>query len=106
VPGVVKDINFQSLHQPIKPLSLILGKDFPIHYILIKVKSTNLPASMELVKNTYKNILPNANLKGSFLDENFERQYKREEKLGQILLPVLSSLSHFRAWVYLQLLSL
>lgn len=29
VPAVVKDFNFQSLHQPIKPLSLILGKDFP-----------------------------------------------------------------------------
>ncbi|GEO09205.1 ABC transporter permease [Segetibacter aerophilus] len=84
VLGVVKDFNFQSLHQPIKPLTLILSKDFPIHYILIKVKSTNLPASMELVKNAYKNVLPNTDFKGSFLDENIERQYKREQKLGRI----------------------
>ena len=84
VIGVVKDFNFQSLHQPIKPLSLILNADFPIHYVLIKVKPTNLPASMDLVKNTYKNILPNSDFKGSFLDENIERQYRREEKLGQI----------------------
>src|SRR4028119_215143 len=84
VLGVVKDFNFQSLHQPIKPLSLILSKDLPIHYVLVKVKPTNLPASMEVVKNTYKNILPNADFKGSFLDENIERQYRREEKLGQI----------------------
>jgi ABC-type antimicrobial peptide transport system permease subunit len=84
VLGVVKDFNFQSLHQPIKPLSLVLSKDFPIHYVLIKVKPTNLPASMELVKNAYKKILPNTDFKGSFLDENIERQYRREEKLGQI----------------------
>jgi ABC-type antimicrobial peptide transport system permease subunit len=84
VIGVVKDFNFQSLHQPIKPLTLVINPDFQIHYILIKVKPTDLAGSMNLVKTAYKNILPNTDFKGSFLDENIERQYRREEKLGQI----------------------
>jgi putative ABC transport system permease protein len=84
VIGVVKDFNFQSLHQPIKPLTLVINPDFQIHYILIKVKPTDLAGSVNLVKTAYKNILPNTDFKGSFLDENIERQYRREEKLGQI----------------------
>ncbi|MCW3106143.1 MAG: transporter permease [Segetibacter sp.] len=84
VIGVVKDFNFQSLHQPVKPLTLVINPDFQIHYILIKVKPTDLAGSMALLKNTFKKILPNSDFKGSFLDENIERQYKREEKLGQV----------------------
>ena len=84
VIGVVKDFNFQSLHQPIKPLTLVVSQDFPIHYVLLKVKPANLVESMDVVKRAYQKILPNADYKGSFLDENIERQYRREEKLGQI----------------------
>ena len=86
VIGVVKDFNFQSLHQPIQPLTLVINPDFQIHYILVKVKPGDLAGSMELLKNTYKKVLPNSEFKGSFLDENIERQYKREEKLGQIFI--------------------
>jgi ABC-type antimicrobial peptide transport system permease subunit len=39
---------------------------------------------MDLLKDTWKIILPTAEFKGSFTDENIDRQYRREEKLGQI----------------------
>ncbi|WP_121355028.1 ABC transporter permease [Flavisolibacter nicotianae] len=84
VIGVVKDFNYESLQKKIEPMSFVLEKDFPAHYALVKVASANLPASMELVKNTWKQILPNSDFKGSFLDENIDRQYKKEEKLSQI----------------------
>jgi ABC-type antimicrobial peptide transport system permease subunit len=84
VIGVVKDFNYESLHKKIEPMTFVLEKDFPAHYALIKVAPANLPASMELVKNTWKQVLPNSDFKGSFLDENIDRQYKKEEKLSQI----------------------
>lgn len=86
VLGVVKDFNYESLHKKIEPIAFVLEKDFGVHYALVKVNASNLPASMGLIKNTWKQILPNSEFKGSFLDENIDRQYKREEKMGQIFI--------------------
>jgi ABC-type antimicrobial peptide transport system permease subunit len=86
VIGVVKDFNIESLHQKIEPVSFVIEKPFGVHYALVKVAATDLPASMSLLKNTWKQILPNSEFKGSFLDENIDRQYKREEKMGQVFI--------------------
>lgn len=86
VIGVVKDFHFEDLRNKIAPLTLVLEKSFGINYILVKVKPTGLPTSMQLLKNTWKQIAPNNDFKGSFLDENIERQYLREEKLGKIFI--------------------
>lgn len=86
VIGVVKDFNYESLHKEIKPISFTIERPFGVHYALIKLASSNLPASMSLIKSTWKTILPNSEFKGSFLDENIDRQYRKEEKLGQIFI--------------------
>ncbi|MBS1916753.1 MAG: ABC transporter permease [Bacteroidetes bacterium] len=84
VIGILKNFNFKSLRQKIDPLTLVLDKNFGINYILVKVKPNNLQASMDAVKAAWKTIAPNSEFQGSFLDENVNRQYKREEKLMQI----------------------
>jgi putative ABC transport system permease protein len=84
VIGVVQDFNFKSLRGKIEPLTLVLDKNFNINYILVKVKPDHLDASMEVVKSAWKTIAPRSEFKGSFLDENVNRQYKREEKLMEI----------------------
>jgi ABC-type antimicrobial peptide transport system permease subunit len=86
VIGVVKDFHFESLHNPIQPLTLVIDPDFQINYILVKVKPANLAGSMELIKKKWKKILPTSEFKGSFTDENIDRQYRREEKLGEIFI--------------------
>jgi putative ABC transport system permease protein len=86
VIGVVKDFNYESLHKEIKPISFTIERPFGVHYALVKVVPANLPASMSLIKDVWKKILPNSEFKGSFLDENIDRQYKKEEKLGQIFI--------------------
>lgn len=86
VIGVVKNFNHESLQKKIEPMSFTIERPFGVHYALIKVAPSNLPSSMELVKSTWKEILPTAEFKGSFLDENIDRQYRKEEKLGQIFI--------------------
>jgi putative ABC transport system permease protein len=86
VIGVVKDFNYESLHQKIGPVAFVIEKDFGVHYALVKVKPAALPASMELVKSSWKQLLPNSEFKGSFLDENIDRQYRREERMGKIFI--------------------
>ena len=86
VIGVVKDFNFESLHQKIAPLTLVLDRRVGINYILVKVAPDNLPARLELIRQTWKKLLPNDEFKGSFLDENIERQYQREARLGRMFI--------------------
>jgi putative ABC transport system permease protein len=84
VIGVVKDFNYESLHGTIEPLTLVLEARFPPNYILVKVKPDDLPNSMQFLKDTWKQVASGQDFKGSFLDENIDRQYRKEEKLGQI----------------------
>lgn len=86
VIGVVKDFNYESLHKKIAPMAFTIERPFGVHYALVKVAASNLPQSMALVKSTWKQILSNEEFKGSFLDDNIDRQYRREEKLGQIFI--------------------
>ncbi len=86
VIGIVKDFHYESLHQKIMPLSLTLDPRFGINYILVKVEANNLPASMDLLKATWNKLEPNGGWLGSFMDENIERQYQQEEKLGRMFI--------------------
>lgn len=86
VIGVVKDFNFESLHKKIMPVSFTIEKDFGVHYALVKVAAQNLPGSMETLKKVWKEAAPGTEFRGSFLDENIDRQYKKEEKMGQIFI--------------------
>ncbi len=84
VIGVVKDFNFQSLHRPVEPMGLVMYKEMPINYLLVKVRPDNLPVIMGKLKTHWAQIAPRSEFRGSFLDENINRQYNREERFTQI----------------------
>lgn len=84
VIGVVKNYNFKSLHRKIDPLTLVIDKNFNVNYALVKVKPENLAGSMAAVKKAWGKIAPGEEFRGSFLDENVNRQYGREEKMAKI----------------------
>jgi ABC-type antimicrobial peptide transport system permease subunit len=84
VIGVVKNFNFKSLRTKIDPLTLVIDKNFGINYILVRIRAASLGSGMELARSAWKGISPSGDFQGSFVDENVNRQYKREEKLMQI----------------------
>jgi ABC-type antimicrobial peptide transport system permease subunit len=86
VIGVIKDFHFQSLHSSINSLTLVLDPDWPIHYILVKVSADNLPATMDILRQAWQEVAPKTEFKGSFLDENTNRQYEDEERLSRIFI--------------------
>ena len=86
VIGVVKDFNFKSLRQKIDPLTLVLDRNFSINYILVKVNPSNPAATMAAIRSAWKSVDPDENFQGSFLDENVNRQYKRETTLTQLFM--------------------
>ncbi|MBD2757021.1 ABC transporter permease [Spirosoma validum] len=84
IVGVVSDFNLYSLHQEAKPIALQMQTNDPVRYVLIRVNPQNLTGAMDIIKTAWKTIAPKQEFIGSFLDENTERWYKREERLSNI----------------------
>ncbi|GAB3542285.1 ABC transporter permease [Spirosoma fluminis] len=83
IVGVISDFNLYSLHQKAEPITLQMT-DGSVNYVLIRVAPQNLTSAMSEVKAVWKDIAPKQEFQGSFLDENTDRWYKREQRLSTI----------------------
>src|SRR5687768_12344183 len=77
VIGVVKDFNFTSLHNNIAPLTLPFAP-YESRYLSLKVKSENIDETVEAVGKVWREQVPHRPFLYSFLDDDFNRQYKSE----------------------------
>ena len=84
IVGVVEDYHFESLKNKIDAMTFFLQSDFGIHYIFVKIAPENSVETMALLEKTYQGISPNSAFLGSFLDENTDNQYRREERIAKI----------------------
>jgi putative ABC transport system permease protein len=81
VVGVVKDFNFFSLHQQVKPLAFMNTKNnlFPaFRYFSFRLQPGNIAQSVEDVEHRWKEVFPNDPFEYAFMDQNLERLYKTE----------------------------
>jgi putative ABC transport system permease protein len=85
--GVVKDYHFESLHQKIKPLALSVHQLFslPHNYLILDVKSSQYSELIATVQKTWNRINPNSPFAYSFLDQDFQRNYEKEERTSQLI---------------------
>jgi ABC-type transport system, involved in lipoprotein release, permease component len=95
--GVFNDFHFESMHQKIVPLVLLIPTN-PFFYgrISIKVSGNNLPAALSYIEKTWKKFLPETPYQYTFLDENFAKLYDAEEK-QKTLLTIFACLAIFIA---------
>lgn len=79
--GVINNFHFESLHQKIVPLVLLVARS-PNNYgrISIKVSGAGSAAALAHIEKTWKTFLPSTPYEYSFLDENFAKLYKAEER--------------------------
>jgi putative ABC transport system permease protein len=83
IVGVIKDFHLHSLHRPIEPLYVFLDiRTFS--NISIKVKSANIPATIDYVEGVMKKFSPSYPFSYSFFDEEFERAYFTEQRMGRV----------------------
>ncbi len=83
IVGVMKDFNLRSLHNPIEPLYIFLDpRDYS--YISVKIKSTNIPVTIEHVKQVINKFSPNYPFEYSFFDDVFEKAYHAEKRMVTI----------------------
>ena len=83
VIGLVKDFHHQSLRQEIGPIALCMSPS-RFGYISLKIRSENIPATMEFLKETWKRFVPNRPLDARFLVDNVDGRYGAEVRFSQI----------------------
>jgi putative ABC transport system permease protein len=86
--GIMKDFHFESLHQKITPLILIMpavapGQSF-YNSLSIKISGNNIPVVLSVIKKVWQNYLPEIPYQYTFLDENFSTLYESEQRQGAI----------------------
>lgn len=80
VIGVIRDFNFQSLHQEIRPLALYVHPE-SFAYLLVRLRAGEIGEALRFLRRTWEEIIPAAPFAYSFFDEDFARVYGSETRL-------------------------
>lgn len=81
--GVTQDYHYRSLHEKIQPMLLTLNK-YPMRDLSIRINSDNIPAVMEKLEEKWKVLAPHLPFSYSFLDQDYDRLYEADAKLGKV----------------------
>lgn len=93
--GVVKDFHYNSLHKLVEPLVMHIQPSW-LQYLSLKVESGQIDRVLSELETTWQRLVPNRPFDYFFLDENFDRQYRSEEKLSGLFM-VFAGLAIFVA---------
>lgn len=93
VVGVIRDFNYKSLHSAIEPL-FILNSLNSQGYLLVKLETDDFNAVVAQVNEAWKSFDRSHPYEYFFLDEKFQTQYAKEERLASIF-TYFSSLAIF-----------
>jgi putative ABC transport system permease protein len=94
VIGIMKDFNFESYRDKVRPLAIFLYRS-SLGFLMVRYEDN----AKTLIDNTTKLWKQHANAEPfeySFMDENFDKLFRSEERMGQVL-TVFSGLAIFIA---------
>ena len=82
--GVIKDFNFESLRNSVKPMVILLGSE-PNGEMAIRLSEGNTQAQVQLLESIWKKY-SNSAFEYSFLDQNFDALFRSEQRMSSIIL--------------------
>jgi putative ABC transport system permease protein len=80
--GIVKDFNYNSLRESVTPLTLFYGTQ--TSKIALKINTANIKGLVAQIENKWKTMAPGQPFSYAFMDEQFNNQYKTEQRVSQI----------------------
>jgi len=83
--GVVKDFHFNSLQQKVQPLVMhILPNWFWYGSISVRIPTPDIKTAIRSLEAEWNKILPGHPFDYSFVDEDYNKQYKTEQQLSSL----------------------
>ena len=84
IVGVVKDFNFQSLHQNIKPCFLDLAVNQRASKILVRIQAQHQNATIARLEELYKRTNEGEPFEFRFLDQDYQELYAAEQRVSAL----------------------
>jgi putative ABC transport system permease protein len=83
VIGVIKDFHYRGLQAPVEPLVMEFNPGM-FSYLTFEVDAAGAAAARSFVERTWKETFPGRPFESFFLDADFDRQYRADERVGRI----------------------
>lgn len=83
VIGIVKDFNFSSLREAVKPLAFTFGADEG--GMTVKIAGADIPQVVSAIEKQWKMVEPDLPFEYSFMDQDFDTLYKGERQSGKLI---------------------
>jgi putative ABC transport system permease protein len=87
VIGIVKDFHYESFHEPIKPLAMVMLNGvcpWSESYLSVRIKADNVRETIAQLRKSWGRIMPGTPFEFSFLDTIYDDQYRNEERTGRV----------------------
>lgn len=85
IRGVIRDYHFKGLNQAIGPLALFkISEDY--RYITLSFMENSAKRVLNNASDVYKKLFPDYAIDHFFLDEDFAKQYEKEQTTGRLVL--------------------
>lgn len=84
IVGVVKDFHYEDLHLPVTPYGFMVATG-NFNYMMVHTKAGNISSLLQTIENTWKKYDQNDPFDYSFLDEDFQKNYKADARLAAIV---------------------
>jgi putative ABC transport system permease protein len=86
IAGVMKDFNYNSLHQEVKPFMLVYNPgQSDLNNLTVAVKTENYKTLLSKIGTIWRKNLPETPFEYTFLDEEVKKQYETEITLSRII---------------------
>lgn len=85
IMGVINDFHFESMHQKIVPLILLMPRrENSYGRISVKIAGNSITPVLAHIEKTWNQFLPSIPYEYNFLDENFAQLYQSEQRQGTL----------------------
>jgi putative ABC transport system permease protein len=85
--GIVKDFHYESFHEPIKPLVMVMLHGtcpWSESFVSVRIKSDNVRKIIAHIQKSWQEIMKGTPFEFSFLDTIYNDQYRNEERICRV----------------------
>jgi putative ABC transport system permease protein len=85
--GIVKDFHYESFHEPIKPLVMVMLHGtcpWDEAFVSVRIHTDNVRETIAHIRKTWDDIMTGTPFEFSFLDTIYDDQYRNEERTSHV----------------------
>jgi putative ABC transport system permease protein len=84
VVGVIKNYHQESLKKTYRPIIYLYNPQHIHDYIVVKLNGSDISKAISSVQSSYNQVFPGIPFNYSFLDQQFNQQYRADQQFGRV----------------------